>query len=1430
LNAPEPPPDTPAEAAKPKSGLDGLRRRVPWMRVHTPLGWLLEAVLVLLLTAGVLILAIRVGPLTGEARRLIEARVNALTLPFGRLHIEGLQGDIWRDFKLRRLTIADAKGVWLQADDVEVNWRYAELLRSRLHLRSVAIQHLQLLRQPVIPPSKAPPGKAPAFSYALDALKARVELAPALAGRRGVYDVSGAADVQRNGGTAAKVDVESVLRPGDHLRANVNLGRTQSLLLDADVLEVKGGAIAGILGLAADQPFDLTAHLSGAISSGKLALVARSGGQTPVQAQGAWTPSGGGVSAHVVLGASRWTAGLVGMFGPQAEIAVIGKQRPGSPKGAVYDLDTRFIADNLVLMARGPADLAKRSSGGLALSVVVKNLKKLTPAPAMDEGRATGMLSGDLGDLRFAGNAEVTNLELLGWRLKRAFGAVKVGWKKGQLDVQGDLNGQGGGGEGLIAQAGGATPHIVTQVVRLKDGRLLIKSLDATGNGLKLQGTGGQNFLNQGLQFKGDAQVTDMAKFAPGSSGIMQGSWSATQDNGPDKPWLFTVEGQGQHYASGTPEIDRLLGPEPKLTIAASLLGDTVTVSKAAVEGAKERASAEGVWAFSGDMRFNLDWAAEGPFGFGPFEVDGKAKGSGVLAGTLQQPKAELTAAFDSIAFPDLTVKAAKLDLTFAAAKDGSDGTVALTGQTDYGPARARSAFRFSAGGIDLTGIDADAGGVKAKGALALRDGAPSSADLTLAITTGALLSEGQAAGSVNIVDAKGGATASLDLQAKGAVVRGQPLALATARITASGPLARLPYKINADGAWLRTPVKIDGSGVFTRDPHGYSAEFSGSGNLRRAPFKTLEPVQVRLDDNDHFARLRLSLGGGKAELDGRQTNGALNLTANLTGVDLSFLSEDFTGQFDADVVAVGQGANLHGTLDAELKNARSRDARKGLSIDGVIKAALVDDRITVNAKLNSQQGLTSTADLVLPAEASAAPFRIALVRTKPMQGTFQADGEIQPLWDLFLGGERTLGGRLMAKADLAGTLADPKITGRADLMNGQFADYATGLKLRDLTVGAALNTDTIALDKFQAGDGLKGQVSGSGQVSLARGGGSTLTLNLNSFRLIDNDTAQADATGQVSVTRDADGKAKIAGTLDLVRADINAAARTGPSIVTMDVIEKNRPFRIDEQLAPTPAAGGGQPTGIGIDVALKAKKGVLVKGRGLDVDMSLDARVTGTTAKPVLDGEAHVVRGAYDFAGKRFEFDDRGVVRLSNDPNQIRLDLTATREDPSLTAVIRIQGTAAKPQIALSSTPVLPTDEVLSQVLFGASASQLSPLEAAQLASALTALAGGGGFDVIGGLRSFARLDRLALVGGGGSQTGVNVAGGKYLSDNVYVELAGGGRAGPSVQVEYRVTKNLSLVSSLANQTTTQGGGQPQGGAQLSVRWRHDFKDKVKK
>jgi translocation and assembly module TamB len=1395
--------------------------RLLWVR--TPLGWALEGVLVLVLVAGVGLLVLRLSPLTPEVRTLIQARLQGVEVgPLGRLHVEGLQGDIWRSFTLHRLTLADSQGVWLQADDLHIRWDYASLLSSRLRVRELSAGRLLLARRPIVAKPSQPAAKPPTVSVTIEDFRGRVEMAPAFALRRGVYDVDGALDLQSGRGATARVNALSVLHPGDHLDLGLTLGRRKALRLDAEALEAQGGALAGALGLAADRPFALSAHLSGTVDAGRLALTARSGAQTPVEASGQWSPAGGALKATVILGASRWTQPLVGALGPQAQLVVSGK----ASQGSIYNLDVRFVAANLVAMARGPFDAARRATPGMGLSVIVQDLNKLSPIPKMAAGRATGALTGRWDQFAFSGAAQVEGVELWGYRLAKATGPVKVSWTRGELDVQTAATGAGGGGAGLFAQIGGPSPRAVADIARLKDGRVLIRALDADVAGVKIQGQGGQNPLFRGLTFKGQLKATDIGQAVPGARGGIEASWSASQDAGPDKPWLFTAEGRGEGLSAGPSEIDRLMGPDPRISLAAALQDGTFVFSRLSLEGAKEKAGAEGRATLAGDLDFKLDWQADGPFGVGPLLIDGKARGGGRLQGTFAAPRIELGADFDSIAFPALALKAVRLELTLARARDGSDGMAALTGRSVYGPARARSNFRFVPGGIDLDAIDADAGGVMAKGALSLRDGAPSSADLTAAIGPGVLLTQGQAQGVVRIAQAVSGAPAQvdIDLTAKGAVLRDQPLALANARFRASGALARLAYQVTADGAWLRTPVKVDGAGVLEKDAKGFVTQFSGSGTLRRAPFKTLEPAVIRVSGPDRSARLRLSLGGGQASLDARQSASTADLSAALGDVDLSFLSEDFTGRLDSDIRLQGAGADLHGTVEAALKDAHSRDARKGLSIDGSIKGELSQGRFLLQAKLDSPQGLNASADLTLPADASAVPFRLALAHGRPLQGDFQADGEIQPLWDLFLGGERTLGGRLTAKAALAGTAADPRITGRMDLAGGLFDDYATGLKLRGLTLGAALNTDNIALDRFQATDGQKGAVTGSGQASLARGGGGDLTLNLTSFRLIDNDTAQADASGRLSVARGADGKVKVAGSLDIVKGEVNAAARTGPNIVSMEVVEKNRPFSIAEQTAPPPPSVDPASGAVALDLALHAKRGVLIKGRGLNLDMSLDAQVKGTTAQPVLAGEARVVRGDYDFAGKRFEFDNRGVVRLSTDPGQVRLDLTATRQDPSLTAVIRIQGTAAKPQITLSSTPALPNDEVLSQVLFGASASQLSPVEAAQVASAVTALASGGGFDVVGGLRSFARLDRLALVGN--STTGVGVAGGKYLNDNLYLEL-GGGRSGPTAQLEYRVTRNLSVVSKINNQITTQTGGLVQAGNELSVRWRHDFKAK---
>jgi translocation and assembly module TamB len=810
-----------------------------------------------------------------------------------------------------------------------------------------------------------------------------------------------------------------------------------------------------------------------------------------------------------------------------------------------------------------------------------------------------------------------------------------------------------------------------------------------------------------------------------------------------------------------------------------------------------------------GALAFKTDWSASGPFHAGPVEITGKAKGAGGVTGTLTTPKLDLTADFEQVDVPRLPLKDAHLVLTFQRQADGSAGTVALTAASGYGPASAKSSFRFPRGGVDLADLAVDAGGLKASGSLSLRSRTPSAADLTLDVGRGAFLDAGHVGGKVSIVDAAGGAQADLDLQARNAWLAGSRFQLRRASLTASGPLARLPYAARAEGGSTRGAWSFDGRGVLAEAEPGYALSFEGSGKLGARELRTVEPAAFRFGGKDRSARLRLAAsGGGRIDADAALRDGDADLKVRVDGVGLNLLDQDLAGRFSADLALQGAGQRLDGTLDARLADARGRGAPAVQGLDGSLKGRLSDNALALDLAVSNEQGLKSNASVVLPAETSAAPFRIAIARQQPMRGSFFADGEIRPLWDLAIGGERALAGHVRTQGTLGGTLADPRVVGDIAMDQGRFDDGGTGLSLRDVTLRADFTDDGVNVTQVQGVDGHGGQASGQGRISLLRDGLSSFRLDLRGFRLIDNEMATASATGQATINRGADGKVKLAGDLTIDRADVAADPPVPSGVVAMDVKEINRPDDLPDALPTTEKRGEGWA----LDVKLKAPRRVFLRGRGLDLELSLDAHVGGTTAAPLLSGTARVVRGDYDFAGKRFEFDTDSVVYLSTKPQNIRLQLDAVRDDPTLTVTVRIRGTAAKPDITLTSSPSLPNDEVLSQVLFGRSASQLSAVEAAQLASALAQLRGGGGLDIIGNLRSFAGLDRLAF--GGDDASGVTVSGGKYLTEDVYLELTGGGREGPSAQVEWRIKKSLSLLSRFAGQ----------GGNRIAVRWRKDY------
>jgi len=146
----------------------------------------------------------------------------------------------------------------------------------------------------------------------------------------------------------------------------------------------------------------------------------------------------------------------------------------------------------------------------------------------------------------------------------------------------------------------------------------------------------------------------------------------------------------------------------------------------------------------------------------------------------------------------------------------------------------------------------------------------------------------------------------------------------------------------------------------------------------------------------------------------------------------------------------------------------------------------------------------------------------------------------------------------------------------------------------------------------------------------------------------------------------------------------------------------------------------------------------------------------------------------------------------------------------------VNVDGSAINPRISFSSAPGLPQDEIVSRILFGNSVGSLSAIQAVQLAASLNSLRGsGGGLNPLGKLRAAAGFDRLRILGADDtSGRGTALAAGKYISDDIYLEIITDARGFTATQLEVALSRSLSILS--------QAGGS--GSTNVNVRYRKTY------
>ncbi|MGO6971739.1 translocation/assembly module TamB domain-containing protein [Rhizobium leguminosarum] len=375
----------------------------------------------------------------------------------------------------------------------------------------------------------------------------------------------------------------------------------------------------------------------------------------------------------------------------------------------------------------------------------------------------------------------------------------------------------------------------------------------------------------------------------------------------------------------------------------------------------------------------------------------------------------------------------------------------------------------------------------------------------------------------------------------------------------------------------------------------------------------------------------------------------------------------------------------------------------------------------------------------------------------------------------------------------IGGTAAAPVINGTVSTNGAKLVDVRRNMAVNNLTATVTFNGSQAVISRLTGNLGGGGTISASGTIGIQPAGGfpADISIKLDKAVYVDGTLVVSTVNGTVGL-RGPITNTTLSGKLRLDKTSITVPEKLPTSLREIDIRHKNAPRAVLAQLRDDGEQKPGEKSSvITLDLEIDAPSHIFVRGRGIDAELGGLVTIRGTAAAPIVTGGFTMRRGRMTIINRRLDFSDKSRITFAGDMTPA-LDMEATSASGSTTLTVDVAGLATDPAITFSSSPELPQDEVLAQLIFGQSMSKLSPVQIAQLADAVSQLAGNRSTSLFEGLRNQLGVDDFDVSTDSKGQTSVSV--GRYLNDRTYFELQQGGSAGAKAVINLDVGRGVKL------------------------------------
>lgn len=580
-----------------------------------------------------------------------------------------------------------------------------------------------------------------------------------------------------------------------------------------------------------------------------------------------------------------------------------------------------------------------------------------------------------------------------------------------------------------------------------------------------------------------------------------------------------------------------------------------------------------------------------------------------------------------------------------------------------------------------------------------------------------------------------------------------------------------------------------------------------------------------------HINRDRLEIGdmhlnSGQASLDAAGTlplsgTGDMALEFGLVNLDLSRvlnvwgLQEALGGTLSGQIEISGPTDQPAINADLSFENCDCYGIRIS-EIAGVLDYRDGKTTLAVTGFQNDQELFRTKGSIQI--DISLIPFRFHL-RESLMELHAALSGLKLSDIPMLKHPEAEFDGTLQAEADIAGSLIQPKISGRLHLTDGFINFSDQGLTYETVEAQLRFSPERVTVSDARIAGDREGSLRINGQAGLAG-------FSLGSF-----DIHIAGRDFYVPYRKGADVKVRpdlhLAGTL--AEPELTGEVKVTEGRVDLDLFLEKRPPEIRVIEPPKPENGMLRipdkpperlalidPLAADISVVIPSKMWFRSKDQNVEIAGDIDLKKE-PGGRFLIYGPLNVIRGTYRFRGKLFEITQGAINFIGQETVDPPVRFQAETEIQDVTIIIHLSGTFQQLNLELESIPAMEQVDIISYLAFGRPSGELSSEESFQAEQAALSITGQLAADELRQLLGdILYIDYLNISTGSGDLRQGSVAMGKYVTPNVFVTYRQGfSEESPrQLEVDYEISRHFSIETQIDEEQT----------AGLDLIWNYEF------